>query len=142
MWPLRCFICGVLPLRLLLIAVVLDSPDGVIAQETGELDFEVRTYNGTNNNLNYPLWGSVNITQVRAVISVRLFRAFVSLLRMMGKRSHFWQLVYVIPHPPVFSYDCARVFAWGTPCQIRAVASANYSDGVSSVSGSDRPTAR
>lgn len=39
---------------------------GVFAQTTDELGFEARTYDGTENNLLWPLWGSVNITQVRS----------------------------------------------------------------------------
>lgn len=36
----------------------------VAAQITDALGFEARTYDGTYNNLQRPLWGSVNTTQV------------------------------------------------------------------------------
>ena len=62
--PLR----GVVTLALFLVAAVVDGPGAVTAQETDDMGFEARTYNGTNNNLDYPLWGSVNISQVRFLI--------------------------------------------------------------------------
>ncbi|CAM9989463.1 unnamed protein product, partial [Ascophyllum nodosum] len=68
MWcSLTRLLRGVVTLALLLVAAVVDSPGVVTAQETYYLGFEARTYNGTNNNLDYPLWGSVNISQVRAI---------------------------------------------------------------------------
>lgn len=53
-----------------LFMVRLGGLGGVVAQKKDELGFEVRTYNGTNNNLDNPLWGSVNITQVKTTITM------------------------------------------------------------------------
>ena len=69
MWcSLTRLLRGVVTLGLLLVAAVVDGPGVVIAQKTDDLGFEARTYNGTNNNLDFPLWGSVNISQVRFLI--------------------------------------------------------------------------
>ena len=89
MWcSLTRLLRGVVTLGLLLVAAVVDGPGVVTAQETDELGFEARTYNGTNNNLDFPLWGSVNISQVTFLIvlfareSVPAIRA----LRLSGER--------------------------------------------------------
>lgn len=56
-----------MPLGSLLLAAVLlvnDPEAGGASQATYGSGFEARSYNGSYNNLGYPLWGSTNITQV------------------------------------------------------------------------------
>ena len=92
MWySLTRLLRGVVTLGLLLVAAVVDGPGVVTAQKTDDLGFEARTYNGTNNNLDHPLWGSVNISQVRFLIVLFVHESVPSTraLRLSGEKLRY-----------------------------------------------------